>query len=89
MGVAITPDHLGYHLAGSDGSVYAVGDAVYDGSMAGRPLNIPIVALVTPQAGGGYWLVGGDGGIFSFGTAFLGSMGGRSLNAPVIGAAAA
>jgi hypothetical protein len=34
----------------------------------------------------GYWEVASDGGIFSFGNApFLGSMGGKPLNAPVVG----
>ncbi len=34
----------------------------------------------------GYWLVGSDGGIFSFGAAnFFGSMGGISLQRPVVG----
>ena len=36
----------------------------------------------------GYWEVGSDGGIFSFGTAhFYGSMGGKGLNAPIVGIA--
>ena len=39
-------------------------------------------------SGQGYWLVAGDGGIFSYGTAqFYGSMGGIALNAPVVGMA--
>ena len=34
----------------------------------------------------GYWEVASDGGIFNFGDAgFLGSMGGRPLNAPIVG----
>jgi N-acetylmuramoyl-L-alanine amidase len=42
----------------------------------------------TPD-GGGYWVVAADGGIFAFGDAgFYGSMGGRPLNAPVVGMAA-
>jgi hypothetical protein len=37
----------------------------------------------------GYWLAAADGGVFSFGAArFSGSMGGRHLNAPVVGIAA-
>src|ERR1700730_12010382 len=37
-------------------------------------------------SGSGYWLVGADGGVFTFGSAgFFGSMGGTKLNAPVIG----
>jgi hypothetical protein len=36
--------------------------------------------------GGGYWLVGGDGGVFSFGDArFFGSMGAIKLNGPISG----
>jgi hypothetical protein len=39
--------------------------------------------------GSGYWLQGEDGGIFTFGNAeFYGSMGGRVLNAPMVGIAA-
>ena len=38
------------------------------------------------EASHGYWLVGSDGGIFSFGTAaFHGSMGGIPLQRPVVG----
>ena len=33
-----------------------------------------------------YWLVASDGGVFSFGNAqFFGSMGGKALNAPIVG----
>lgn len=40
---------------------------------------------VTPS-GGGYWIVGSDGGVFSYGDAqFFGSMGDKKLNAPVVG----
>jgi lysophospholipase L1-like esterase/ribosomal protein L24E len=38
----------------------------------------------------GYWEVASDGGVFSFGSAqFYGSMGGKPLNAPIVGLAAA
>jgi len=41
----------------------------------------------TPD-GHGYWLVAADGGVFSFGDAgFYGSMGGKKLDAPVVGMA--
>ena len=43
---------------------------------------------ITNHATQGYWEVGSDGGIFSFGTAhFYGSMGGTPLNAPIVGIA--
>jgi len=36
----------------------------------------------------GYWEVASDGGIFSFTAPFFGSMGGKPLNAPIVGMAA-
>ena len=40
-------------------------------------------------AGGGYWMVASDGGIFSFGSAkFFGSTGNIKLNQPIVGIAA-
>ncbi len=43
---------------------------------------------VTPS-GRGYWQVGADGGIFSFGdAAYYGSMGGQPLSQPIVGMAA-
>ena len=42
-----------------------------------------------PVAGGGYWMVSSDGGIFSFGSArFFGSTGNVKLNQPIVGMAA-
>jgi len=41
-----------------------------------------------PSGSRGYWLVAGDGGVFTFGSApFYGSMGGTPLNRPVVGIA--
>jgi len=46
----------------------------------GIPVSFPV-----QEASHGYWLVGSDGGIFSFGTAaFHGSMGGTPLQRPVV-----
>ncbi len=46
--------------------------------------------MVATPDGNGYWLVAADGGIFAFGDArFYGSMGGRRLNAAVVGIATA
>ena len=42
----------------------------------------------TGTTGQGYWMVGNDGGTFTFGGAgFFGSMGGKRLNAPIVGMA--
>ena len=50
----------------------------------------PIVGMAATSDGGGYWEVASDGGIFSFGdAAFHGSMGGKPLNAAIVGMAAA
>jgi hypothetical protein len=49
--------------------------------------HCPVFPL--PQFSNGYWEVASDGGLFSFGTApFLGSMGGKPLNEPIVGMAA-
>ncbi|HEX4082985.1 MAG TPA: hypothetical protein VHX40_08485, partial [Acidimicrobiales bacterium] len=81
-------------LGHSDGAVSVLGAAgdscpdEFHGSMAGQPLNQPIVGMASTPDGAGYWLVAADGGIFAFGDAqFYGSMGGRSLNQPIVGMA--
>ena len=87
VGMAATPG--GYWQVGGDGSVYAFGDARFDGSMAGQALDAPIVGIAATPTGGGYWEVAADGGVFAFGDAqFYGSMGGQALNAPIVGIAA-
>jgi YVTN family beta-propeller protein len=46
----------------------------------------PPSPVTSPSTSHGYWLVGSDGGIFSFGSAqFYGSMGGMALQRPVVG----
>jgi len=83
-----SPILFGYHLVGSDGSVFPFGTAEGLGSMAGKPLNKPVVGMATTPDGHGYWLVASDGGIFSFGAAaFHGSTGSLTLNKPIAGIA--
>ncbi len=84
VGIAATPDGKGYWLVGADGGVFSFGDAEFHGSLPGQQV-IPtapylaltsdtIVGITADPAGGGYWLLGEDGGVFSFGDApFLGS----------------
>jgi hypothetical protein len=59
----------------------------FEGSAAGTHLNQPVVAICATSDGSGYYLAAADGGMFSYQGAFLGSLSGRRLNAPVVGMA--
>ena len=59
-------DGGGYWFVGSDGGVFAFGDAQYKGSMGGRRLNAPVVGMAADPRSAGYWLVGSDSGVFFF-----------------------
>ncbi len=54
------PTGQGYWLVGSDGGIFAFGDAPFQGQCR-RPLtlNAPVVGMAADPATGGYWLVGG------------------------------
>ena len=57
------------------------------GDMGGHKLSAPIIGIIAAPDGKGYWLVGKDGGIFSFGSArFQGSNGNRGITGVVGGA---
>jgi hypothetical protein len=87
-GHAATPPS-GYWMAAADGGVFAEGDAPFEQSLGGTPLNAPVVGMARTPSSNGYWLVAADGGVFAFGDAgFFGSLGGTRLNAPVVGMAA-
>jgi Beta-lactamase enzyme family len=89
VGVAATPNGLGYWVVAADGGVFAYGTAAFEGSAGGIQLNAPVVGMAATPDGGGYWLVASDGGVFAYGDAvFEGSAGGIELNAPVVGMAA-
>ena len=89
--VPVTPNQ-GYYTFGMDGSISGFGNdsyLSYLGNLAGTPLKAPIVAMAITPSGAGYWLVGADGGVFSYGDArFFGSMGAATLNQPITGMAA-
>jgi hypothetical protein len=81
-GAAMSPDGKGYWEVGSDGGVFAFGDAGFYGSLPATHLTptAPIVGMARTPDGRGYWLVGADGGVFSFGDAgFYGSAGASGL----------
>jgi hypothetical protein len=84
-GMAVTPDGGGYWLVASDGGIFAF-NAPFYGSTGNLSLNKPIEAMIPTPDGQGYWMVASDGGIFAFGDAgFHGSLGGRTLSAPIAG----
>ena len=88
VAMAPMPDGAGYWMVGSDGGVFASGDAQFYGSTGNIRLNQPIVGMAATSNGGGYWFVASDGGIFSYGNAlFHGSAGAMRLNKPIVGMA--
>jgi hypothetical protein len=89
VGMVPTTDGAGYWMVGSDGGVFASGDAGFYGSTGSLTLNKPVVGMAATPDGKGYWFVASDGGIFAYGDAgFYGSMGGKPLNRPIVGMAA-
>ena len=72
----------GYWMVGSDGGVFAFGDAGFVGSLPGIGVHVNNIVAVVPTAdGGGYWMVGSDGGVFAFGDAgFVGSLPGIGVH---------
>jgi hypothetical protein len=47
VGMAATPDGGGYRMVARDGGIFAFGDAEFDGSMGGAPLNGSIVGIAS------------------------------------------
>jgi len=84
-GITAARDKGGVWLVGADGGVFAppvleedttVAQAPFYGSLPllGISPAAPIVGIASTPDGGGYWLLGADGGVFAFGNAdFLGS----------------
>jgi hypothetical protein len=56
-------------LVGSDGGVFAYGDATFLGSMGDKVINGWIVGISSTKNGKGYYLQGSDGAIYAFGNA--------------------
>jgi hypothetical protein len=64
----------------------------YSGISASAPAPVavtyPYSGMAGDATGGGYWIAGTSGGVFTYGDAgFHGSMGGSNLNSPVVGMA--
>ncbi len=45
VGMASTASGAGYWLTASDGGIFAFGDAAFEGSTGGFPLNAPVVGI--------------------------------------------
>jgi hypothetical protein len=69
-------------MIGSDGGVFAFGDAGFVGSLPGINVHVTnVVGVVATPTGKGYWMVGNDGGVFAFGDAnFVGSIPGLGIH---------
>jgi hypothetical protein len=65
--VASTPDGHGYWLVGSDGGVFAYGDAKFFGSTGSTSSAQPVSGLIA-NADSGYRTVQPTGGTSGFGT---------------------
>src|ERR1700730_6758108 len=73
-------------LPATGAQVYGFGDALAFGAL--NSLAAPIVGMAGTPSGGGYFLVGADGGVLSVGAAvFRGLMGRAALAAPIVGMA--
>jgi DNA-binding beta-propeller fold protein YncE len=78
----------GLTLTGADAGYYSVAytTAANDFTAAAPPPTPPATPATPPPPTYGYWLVGSDGGIFTFGSAqFHGSTGNLRLQRPVVG----
>jgi hypothetical protein len=75
-------------FAGVSTQPLAFGDAQTYGQVA-LATGYNFVGMARTPDDKGYWLVGADGGVFTFGDAgFYGSLGATPLNAPIVGIAA-
>lgn len=91
VAIVSTPDGQSYWVleVGSSGlgSIAPLGDAPFFGDEVNQytPHNGRPVGMAATPDGGGYWIVDSDGGVFNYGDApFLGSLGARRLNAPIV-----
>ncbi len=88
VGMVPSINRRGYFMVGSDGGVFAFGDAKFEGSCPGiGGCAGTAVAVMPDRTGNGYWLVTSAGGVYSFGDApFYGAPGSQSV--PVVNAVA-
>ncbi|GAC1587374.1 MAG: hypothetical protein NVS3B21_02200 [Acidimicrobiales bacterium] len=77
-----------YWLVGGDGGVFPFGRGAFEGGLATRSTNAPVIAAAVTRSGLGYWLAASDGGVFAFGDArWKGSLPGGQVAGRVVGIA--
>ncbi len=83
-----TPDGKGYWVLVANGTLYAYGDAVNEGSPGGQFGGLdPASAVFTTSDGAGYWIVSAAGAVDPYGDAPNdGGMAGTRLNGAIIAA---
>ena len=70
VGMVPSIDDNGYFMVGSDGGVFAFGDAHFAGSCPGiGGCSGSAVAVMPDASGNGYWLVTSTGNVYTFGDA--------------------
>jgi hypothetical protein len=73
--IELTPDQAGYWVLDNYGRVSAFGPAPYLGGSPTLAATEEAVSLAATSTGGGYYMLGSDGGIFNFGVSqFHGSI---------------
>jgi hypothetical protein len=87
--IAATPDGAGYWLVGATGIIYNYGDAPKLPLIVTPPAD-RVVGAASTNDGKGLWIVDNKGDVYTQGDAqFLGSLGGKHINAPIAGIAPA
>jgi len=66
-GMGAMPDGGGYRFVAFDGGVFCFGDANFAGSAGGTLLPSLTTSLITSPGGLGYWLIGADGSVRTYG----------------------
>jgi hypothetical protein len=74
-------------IAGTNTITLSTSDTSNGVDLANMDLILQGAGGVVPPTTGGYWLVAGDGGVFSFHAPFYGSTGNVHLNQPIVGMA--
>jgi len=72
-------------MVASDGGVFSLGDARFEGSTGAMHIAEPVQSMAATRDGGGYWLVGGGGTVYAFGDApDLGSAPAPAAGSPAV-----